>query len=227
MTKAAAKPRRAAKGIKFDESDLATFRRYVDKRVGADWILAVDPGSSSTGWALCDPMNGDEILSGQGPNAHVACELVRAGHSSALLLVVEAPYSGRSPEAVLGDDGTPQIRGTRASPESTWKLGRAMGFVQGALYSDRYMRGMNPGLLWEPAPMRWRAVLGLNPTARGKGARAEVAERCWRYARSITGRDLEGPMGGRLIDEAMAICMLDAARRIARAVSAAPKASAA
>jgi hypothetical protein len=222
-------PRRAREGeIQFPEDDYATFEAYVRKRVaGSEWILAIDPGTASCGWALMDPFGGDEIISGSGPDFVVARELTRDGHSAALLWVIEAPYAGRSPEAAIDENGQPFVKGSRASPDSVWKLGRAMGVVEGALDVDRWMRDMQAPCIWKPRPPTWRSILGLNPESKGKAAREEAAERCWRYARSVTGRHLEGPMGGRKIDEAMAICMVVAARKIAAAVAGQPAGAAA
>ena len=205
--------------IEIDDEDAETLREYLLRRAGPDWMLAVDPGQGKTGFAHVSPMDGDTITSGVAAHDEAAMTMLDEGMGMAQLYVIERPYSAHKPKLKKNAaTGEVELEKTRGGPDALWKLGRAMGFVEGVLVSDRLLRGMRRPLIYRPRPGNWRAVLGLNPSRSSEDARRDAELRAWHFARSLTGDPLEGTGGGPQFDRAMAICMIESTRQVLRAL---------
>lgn len=184
-------------------------------------ILALDPSARKAGACFHD---GARSWSTQGSPHHVAQWCVDSGALGAHLWVVEEPYGLKPTKITERADGTTETEGG-ATPEDLVRLGRSAGFLEGYLEGYRH-KAHNPLArdsrppTWRPYPVRWRADLGLNRRSTlERTARDETALACWQYARAATKRPLETVHGGACFDEAMAVCMVEAARGIARTVS--------
>lgn len=187
-------------------------------------IAAFDPSAISAGACYHD---GTRSWSTQGTPAHVALWAVQSGALDAHLWVFEEAFGMRRPS---GKPGEVVDEPKGATPEDLVRLGRSAGYVEGFLAGALTWAKRDPNApawrrtptppVWRPYPSVWRAEMGLNAKrSLHRTAREETAELCWRYACSVTKRPLEGPMGGRNIDEAMAVCMVEAARGVAATVA--------
>lgn len=185
--------------INLDDAALEVFSHALERTPAhALVVLAIDPGTASTGWAKTD---GHRWLFDQKPVGK-ALQLIVDDSGGVDLLVIEAPYSGAT--------GTTE----RSNPLALYQLGRAAGMIEGALRSW----GVTCPI-WRPQPSTWRSALGLNRRSSAPGARdaREITADAVHLWASTTVRDpLLGNGGGKQIDTAMAIGMVAAARGVAR-----------
>ena len=100
----------------------------------------------------------------------------------------EAPYSVTNAALASG----------RANAGALWSLGYSAGIVDAA--ASRWVQKGAPR--WEPQPVTWRSVLGLNT---GERTRAAVNDRVLEWAESTTGRRLRSRRGAKMYDEANAV----------------------
>lgn len=183
--------------IAIDPKELTAIQKLVHARAppGAKVsfpILAIDPGKRSLGWAVIDSEK--RLHSGQGPleaavaEIDVTLDLVGAPW----LFAAEGPYTVSAKQLMKLGGGVGAIR----------ELGRATGYVQGAL--RKHLRG---AVLWEPKPVSWRAVLGLNRGSSGDvSGRDATAAAVVLWARATTKLPLvSGEAGEEQVDRAMAI----------------------
>lgn len=168
-------------------------------------VLGHDPGSASTGLAYV--VGGRTVFSTQGAPRDVAARWGAVFRGARVdLYVREGPYP-----TVRVDEGR-----ERAQSHALHVLGFSAGWVTCALDGE-----VRTAALWEPPPMTWRALLGLNRRASSeRSARDETALAVWRWARATSVAALETSRGARCFDEANAIglahagaSIIDGARR--------------
>lgn len=151
-------------------------------------ILAVDPGARC-GVAILDSRSGVCLSA--------TCKLDSIGQTIAdvvgsfrvHLFAREAPFSITNAALASG----------RANAGALWSLGYAAGTVDA--FARRWCRD---SVRWEPQPVTWRSVLGLNA---GDRSREAVNERVHAWACRATSRPLTTQRGAKLLDEANAVCL--------------------
>jgi hypothetical protein len=161
-------------------------------------ILALDPGSGSTGWAL---LIDGRLWSGQGKPEDVVDTVrdILDEHRirSVDVLVVEDPFS-------IGKG-------------NQWKLAWCAGFLFGT-FRLSVRRG---GVSWRPKPASWRAALKLNVSdelnkeGKQRKDREAIERAVWLWCKARTNLALTTTDGKIEADRCMAIGMLYAARRLA------------
>lgn len=166
-------------------------------------VLAIDPGSTSTGIALVE--GGRCIFSTQGRPADVCREY-------AMIIGLD-----KHVDVVAREMAYTRNRGEKAS-----RAGESGLYVQGfacGWISCAFRRVIANAALWEPLPPSWRSVLGLNrQKTASRTARDETNDAVWMWAKATTKLPLVGTGGGRRFDEANAIALAYAARSITRGV---------
>lgn len=160
-------------------------------------VLALDPGTHSSGWALS--LKG-MLYSGQGEPEIVAETILKllkqAGVVEIDVLVVEEPFF--------------------VGKGNQWKLPWSGGYLEGR-FIDRLRKG---GVLWKPKASTWRGIIGINKGVDGsrKGPSVNLAVHAW--AAKTVGLSLVTEGGKREEDRANAIGMLKTALALARSVKA-------
>lgn len=151
-------------------------------------VLAIDPGARC-GIALLDQRSGE--------CRSTTCKLEAIGQAVSDLVgdsivgvfAREAPFSVSNSALASG----------RANAGALWSLGYAAGTVDA--FSRRWTRS---AVRWQPQPMTWRSVLGLNA---GDRSREAVNERVHLWACRATSKMLTTQRGAKLLDEANAVCL--------------------
>jgi len=160
-------------------------------------ILAIDPGKK-TGLALLDVGTRQcvSLTSGLDDVRQSIAGLMDAfdvKRPRVAIYAREAPYSVSNDAFASG----------RANAGALWSLGYAAGVVDG--HADRWFdRERGDVARWEPQPVPWRSILGLNS---GDRTREAVNERVLAWAEATTRRSLRTPRGAKLFDEANAIAL--------------------
>ena len=186
---------------------VAVARRHYESK---PMVLAVDPGRKC-GVAILDTARGvchSSTCALVDVTTCIADVLDEAyAHSAFSPRVIhafarEAPYSTSNAALAAG----------RANAGALWSLGYAAGWVDAA--ATRWARN---AAKWDPQPVTWRSVVGLNTGERGRDA---VNERVLAWAEATTKRSLRSKRGAKLYDEANAVALayatasvFDAARR--------------
>lgn len=181
--------------INVDASVAMKFKRLKS----CETILAVDPSIGSTGWALS---SGNELIdSGQAEMNEAISRIDKAIDANRIFLnciIVEDPF-------FIGSG-------------NTWKLAWSAG---GLSYAFRqYMA--NDCVQWNPKPMQWRSVLGLNVSeernekGKKKRDRETIDALVYDFCQKQTGLQLTTTNGKIQSDRCMALGMLFAARRLAK-----------
>jgi hypothetical protein len=161
-------------------------------------ILAVDPGKR-TGLALLDvgtrrcASTTSTNLDGVRDAVAGLMDAWSVSRPRVSIYAREAPYSVSNAALAAG----------RANAGALWSLGYAAGVVDA--HADRWFdRERGDVARWEPQPVTWRSILGLNS---GDRTRDAVNERVLAWAEATTQRSLRTPRGAKLFDEANAIAL--------------------
>ncbi|MBM4356960.1 MAG: hypothetical protein FJ096_02515 [Deltaproteobacteria bacterium] len=173
-------------------------------------VLAVDPGRKC-GVAVLDTERGRCFSSTSLLVDVTTCiaDLLDEAHAHSAFaprvvhaFAREAPYSTSNAALAAG----------RANAGALWSLGYAAGWVDAA--ATRWIRS---AAKWDPQPVTWRSVIGLNS---GERRRDAVNERVLAWAEATTKKELRSKRGAKLYDEANAVALayatasvFDAARR--------------
>lgn len=179
--------------------------------VGSPAVLAIDSGSVITGWCHID--TDGTINAGEGKPRNVIRDLrqflgvvgspflfIREGCFTVSIAQMMKPQDPRKPRRAM------------ITPLSIYRLGVAAGFVTGGIDSE-----LGRPVFWEPPPMSWRSVVGLNRQATDDStAREETAAAVLEYARRKTGLSLATEGDREKIDEANAIAMCFAGAHLIR-----------
>lgn len=172
-------------------------------------VLAIDPGRKC-GIAILDVSTGrcfsstSQLLDVRRSVGNLIGEasMQATGFSAIHSFAREAPYSTSNAALASG----------RANAGALWSLGYAAGWIDAET-----KQWTGDAAKWEPQPVTWRSVIGLNSGERGRDA---VNERVLAWAEATTKRSLRTRRGAKLYDEANAVALayatasvFDAARR--------------
>lgn len=210
--------------LELKEKDLKALRGSVARfaepgaSVRAFPIVAVDPGKRSMGWAVIDGTGA--LHSGQGTPREIVPRIIDVLDVAGLPMcfAAEAPYS-MSTEVMTQQKKSGPAGGRGSNVVAVYAMARATGYVEGAL--RRHLERAAP---WEPKPMTWRSVLGLN--RRGTDdltARDATAEAVLLWVRATTRLTLRAGVGEQAYDEidrAMALALAHAAHAVVRSIHA-------
>jgi hypothetical protein len=156
-------------------------------------VLAIDPGKRSMGWAVVDAHR--KLHSGEGTPKDVVRELdgLLELVGPPILFACEAPYSVSAAQIA-------KTQHRSGGVSAVYALARATGYVEGGL-----RRHLLRSTSWEPKPMTWRAVLGLNRRSEEESGREATAKAMLMWARATTRLPLKRHNDEDQIDRAMAI----------------------
>jgi len=190
----------------------SSLRRWrFEHEIGSPSILAIDSGSHITGWCHFD--EDGTINAGEGSPRVVIRDLVSflSVVGAPFLFVREGPYTLSIAQLTKPQDPR-KPRRAMITPLSIYRLGVAAGYVTGGIDSC-----LGSPVFWEPAPMSWRSIVGLNRQSTEEStARDETAAAILEYARRKTGLALTTEGEREKVDEANAIAMCFAGAHLMR-----------